>query len=129
MGLDFTHCNACWAYGGFNDFRRRLAIQIGINLNEMEGFRPFAVVHGKIIDIDRNWVGKPWKNIKDPIKYLLNHSDCDGHLTPLQCKKVAPRLRELVREWDDADYDKQMAWELIKGMQKAAKANQKLEFL
>jgi hypothetical protein len=70
----------------------------------------------------------PWKNVKDPIVPLLNHSDCDGHLTPTQCKKAAPRLRELVEDWPDDDYDKRSALELADGMEEAAKAKENLVF-
>ena len=37
-----------------------------------------------------------WDTIKDDLKYLLNHSDCDGHITPLRCKKIADRLSSLL---------------------------------
>jgi len=56
-------------------------------------------------------------------------SDCDGYLTPRQCRKIYPRLLELVKNWDDDDYDKQQAIELANGMKKAALKLQKLEFI
>jgi len=69
MGLNFSistrSSNAAWSYSGFGNFRRKLAEEIRIDLNAMEGFG------GKT----------KWDTVKDPIKYLLNHSDCDGHLT------------------------------------------------
>lgn len=112
MGLDFSHCDANWGYCGFARFRERLASEIGLNnYHEIrntndERFEPFK---------------------KDPIVYLLAHSDCDGHLTPTQCKKVAPRLRELVKDWDD-DHDKQHALLLAEGMEAAAKEKKNLVF-
>lgn len=36
MGLDFTHTDAHWSYGGFDRFRIRLAWAAGIKL----GHRP-----------------------------------------------------------------------------------------
>ena len=114
MGIDFTHCNAHWSYGGFHFFRRRLASEIGINIDEMAGF----LVNGN-----------PWDVIKDPIKDLLDHSDCDGYLTPRQCRKIYPRLLELVKNWSDDDYDKQKAIELANGMKKAAFKLRRLEFI
>jgi hypothetical protein len=86
---------------------------IGVNLNSMEGF-------GGIF---------PWDNFDDDIIPLLNHSDCDGELTPEECAKVAPRLKELVEAWGDYEYDKRTATELISGMEKCAAANEPLEFL
>ncbi|MCL1700756.1 hypothetical protein [Lysinibacillus sp. Bpr_S20] len=82
MGLDFSHGEAHWSYGGFNNFRRRLASKIGMNLDGMVGFG------GNI----------PFHIYQDNIIPLLNHSDCEDELTIEECKQVAPRLRELVSE-------------------------------
>ncbi len=117
MGLSFSHCRASWSYRGFNEFRERLARAIGMDLRAMEGF-----------DGD-----KPWPSAaKEPLIYLLNHSDCDGHLTPHQCKLVAPRLKAIIEAWPDGDYklqhDKRMGRELVKGMKSAAARKQNLEF-
>jgi len=117
MGLDFNHSDAHWSYSGFNDFRRHLAKDIGIDLDKMIGFNG-----------DRSWSG-----IKDPLCLLLNHSDCDGHLTPNQCKKIAPRLREVISKWEDSimsneGYDKKNALLLAKGMEWCGKNNVPLEF-
>ncbi len=100
MGLDFTISDAHWSYGGFMRFRMRLAQEIGINLNTMQGF-------GGTIS---------WEKIKDPIKYFLHHSDCDGSMSVKQCYETGKRLRELVKDWDKNDYDKQQALELAKDM-------------
>jgi hypothetical protein len=113
MGIDFSLCDAHWGYGGFHRFRGRLANEIGINLDEMAGF----LVNGD-----------PWDVIKDPIKDLLDHSDCDGYLTPRQCRKIYPRLLELIKDWSDDDYDKKQGNELANGMKKAAMKFKKLEF-
>ena len=37
-----------------------------------------------------------WDTIDDDLKFLLNHSDCDGHLSPRKCKKIAKRLTEII---------------------------------
>ncbi len=111
MGLDFSHCDVWWSYSGFGEFRRRLAKEIGMDLNEMEGF------DGDI----------PFSNFSDDIIPLLNHSDCDGELTVEECKKVAPRLKELIYPWED-DRDKRKALGLIEGMELAIERNEPLEF-
>ena len=113
MGLDFNHCDAHWAYGGFSRFRKRLAQSIGINLDDMQGYG------GNL----------SWDKIIDPIKDFLYHSDCDGELTPKQCQVVAPRLRELIAGWPDDDYDKKQAEELINGMEEAIISDEPLEFM
>lgn len=120
MGLDFSHREAHWSYGGFMSFRIRLASEIGIDLLQMDGFKQDG--NGGYIK------GLSWKNIKDPVKLLLNHSDCDGELTTEQCRLIAPRLRELVKGWPD-DYDKMMALELSLGMEEAALKGEPLVFL
>ncbi|MNS40516.1 hypothetical protein D3C72_728320 [compost metagenome] len=70
-----------------------------------------------------------WSAVKDDIVPLLNHSDCDGELTPDECRKVGPRLIELVSQWDDDDRDKINALLLYEGMKEAAERNESLEFL
>lgn len=112
MGLDFSHTDARWGYSGFNNFRRRLAKEIGMDLDAMEGFG------GDIL----------FSNFNDDILPLLDHSDCDGELTVNECKKVAPRLRELVSDWEEDDYDKQKAISLAEGMELAASQGETLEF-
>jgi hypothetical protein len=112
MGLDFSHTDARWSYSGFHYFRIRLAKEIGIDLESMAGF-----------DGKTEWPSAT----KDPIIWLLSHSDCDGHITPKRCAKIAPRLRELVSKWPD-EYDKQRALMLADGMESAAAANEKLIF-
>ncbi|MFJ7916106.1 MULTISPECIES: hypothetical protein [unclassified Lysinibacillus] len=110
MGLDFSHTDARWSYSGFGNFRKRLAEQIGMDLDNMEGFG------GNV----------PFHIYQDDIIPLLDHSDCDGELTPDECKQVAPRLRELVSGWED--YDKLNALKLADGMELAANRGESLEF-
>lgn len=112
MGLAFRQSNAQWSYSGFNAFRCRLAAEIGINLREMAGFGPPE---------------RPWHKITDGISPLLNHSDCEGELTPEECKRVAPRLRELVADWTDG-HDKQNALELADDMEATAEKGEALVF-
>lgn len=104
MGLNFNHSDARWSYEGFDRFRKRLATRIGINLYDMQGF---SSPTGKSLS---------WDDVFDPIKLLLNHSDCSGNLSPVECAVVAPRLRQLIEEWDD-DRDKKHALMLVEGME------------
>lgn len=112
MGLDFTHCNAHWSYSGFNTFRTKLAKEIGMDLASMEGFG------GKT----------PWTDFEDPILPLLDHSDCDGVLTPDECALVYLRLLELVENWDKDDWHRTEAIELAQGMKNAYEFNEDLVF-
>ena len=145
MGIDFSHCKAHWAYSGFMRFRKRIATEAGIALSCMSGFasgpsgKPFEALtifgesgeSGSVPGFDK-YVGRqeviPWENVKDDIKLLLDHSDCDGELTPEECAKVAPRLRELVSKWLDDDYDKINALRLAEGMEEALSKDVNFEF-
>lgn len=103
MGIDFRHDNRpdghhCpqWAYGGFNRFRTRLAASEGFILDEMQGFS-----NGNYFSDDYVPGTRSWDEITTALKPLLNHSDCDGELTPEECAQVAPRLREVAAGWPE----------------------------
>lgn len=67
------------SYGSFASLRRLVATSIGVNLDEMQGFKGC----------------RSWDTLKpDPLHLFLNHSDCQGFLSPVQCAEIAPRLRE-----------------------------------
>jgi hypothetical protein len=121
MGLDFSHGGASWAYGGFARFREALATHEGFNLREMDGFGPLGRT---------DWIGKPWDTITTDLRPLLEHSDCDGELTPAECRQVAPRLREVIDAlWpDEHDYDRRAGLALVHGMGLAAQADEPLQF-
>lgn len=113
MGLDFEGSKAHWSYGNFKRFRCRLALEIGIDLDQMAGFAEKD--------------GISWKDFTDPIIPLLNHSDCDGQLSPIECARIAPRLRQLIARWDDG-YDKRQAILLAEGMESCTEAGKPLFF-
>jgi hypothetical protein len=110
MGIDFSYGDAHWSYSGFDHFRQQLALLIGIDLDTMQG-------HGGKGD---------WGNVSDPIRDLLNHSDCGGELNPDQCLAIAPRLRELASRLES--YDAHHARLLAEAMLAAAHAGEPLKF-
>ncbi len=112
MGLDFSGSDAHWGYGSFHRFRCRLAQEIGIDLDHMEGF-------------DGNL---PWKNIIDPIVPFLNHSDCEGILTAKECSQIASRLRRLTENWEESDIDRRQALMLAVSMEECTSQNKDLVF-
>ena len=112
MGLDFNNSDARWSYSGFNRFRRRLAEHEGFNLDQMQGF------NGK----------RDWDEITTDLKPLLNHSDCDGELTPEECKQVGPRLYGIAMTWPEDDYDRRSALVLAEDMAKCVINDTSLEF-
>jgi hypothetical protein len=114
MGLDFSHTDAHWAYGGFHRFREALAKHEGFDLNAMAGF-----------DGSRSW-----GEIGTPLKPLLDHSDCDGDLLPEQCAQIAPRLREVVLAvWPDPhEHNHRAGLALADGLDLAAHRGERFEF-
>ena len=148
MGLWFSHGKASWGYTGFYFFRKKLAEEIGIVLDLTEGFqRNLDVMEKELKDSDSEWYSLypkqsniftrvsikkfplKWDNINDPIVFLINHSDCDGYIECSRLPSIASRLRELVSEWDDGDYDKKKALELADGMDLAFSKYEDLVFL
>jgi hypothetical protein len=111
----FTAKTASWSYSGFNRFRELVASKAGISLDSMVGFG------GQMA----------WEDLAgEALLPLLNHSDCDGELTPEECKTVAPRLRELAPQLKDRsyNYDECHALLLADMMDFAAKVGKPLIF-
>lgn len=111
MGVNFSYCMAHWTYSFFHDFRVKLANEVGIDLNQMEGFGGDHL----------------FSNYQDAIIPLLQHSDCQGELSAEECSRVAPRLREIVASWN-GDPDQPEAWLLAEGMERAAQLNKPFYF-
>lgn len=107
--VDYDGPHARWAHSGFMEFRRRLAKEIGVDLDEMEGFKKIGG-------------GRRWAEVLDPLVPLLDHSDCDGWLDYDACVKVAPRLREIVEPWP-RDYDRQQALALVAMMEEVVEGD------
>ena len=94
MGLDTTY--DCWngPYLSFNRYRYSLGHQIGINLDDYEGYNKEG--------------SKDLKSIKNELMPLFNHSDCDGRLTLKECKSIVKGLNDILENFNkeiEADYD------------------------
>ncbi len=118
MGVAFSHGTAQWSYSGFAHFRRRLARDIGLALDQMQGYA-------------ERW-GILWSTVDHPLVPLLYHSDCDGYLSPGECRAIAPALREIVQQWEEDPpglrLDKWNALELAAAMEDCAEKGEPLEF-
>jgi hypothetical protein len=82
MALKISHDCFESSYSTFNVFREDLGRQIGINLQDYAGWGFGG--------------GLPLSSIPHEIMPLLNHSDCDGELTPEECKQVAKGLQDIL---------------------------------
>ena len=92
MGLDTTH--NCWhgPYSSFNRFRKSLAEQIGINLDDYYGYGGDGT--------------KELESIEHDLMPLFNHSDCDGELTVEESKLIVSGLNNVLDNFnEDLDSD------------------------
>jgi len=118
MGLDTSH--NCWhvPYSSFNDFRNALAKQIDIDLNDYIGYGDKGT--------------KDLESITHDIMPLLNHSDCDGELSPDECRQIAKGLDDILtnfKETDKQPYNfKDDIIQFRNGCQNAAAKNETVDF-
>lgn len=117
MGLDFSHGDAHWTYGGFHRFRSNLIITLGYTtaLDEM---------------FDNNTIHELQH---EPIYPLINHSDCDGYLSVNEMKQIIPQLKFVLESWEHNDqilsYDIRQGRELLESMEAAIDADESIEFV
>ncbi len=118
MGLDTTH--NCWhgAYSSFNRFRYSLAIQVGINLDEYDGY-------------DKGGT-KNLNDIKHDLMPLFNHSDCDGYLSVEESKRIVNGLNSVLdtfNETIECDFDfKEKIMQFHDGCLDAISKNETVKF-
>jgi hypothetical protein len=131
MGLGFYvkdyDCKCSFSYSGFNEFRKKIARSIGIDLEEMQGFIKQHPDDPEFIKA--GW--RDWEDIKSPIKHLLNHSDCDGKISHSSCMLMSTILKSIVYNWeivDGYDYDKVKGFALVEAMEHCAHFKKDLEF-
>ena len=87
---------------GFYQFRKALAKEIGVDLDEMDGFG-VAFKGDQIVQIENL---KSWEQIPDPadpLVALLNHSDIDGELGVAESLFCGKRLVEIANAWPDSN--------------------------
>lgn len=118
MGLDTSHGAWSGPYSSFAEWRGAVAEAAGFPpLDDMRGFG------GSI----------PWSDprITDQgLVLLLNHSDCDGEISPSDCARIADSLERLLGEFrgEESEYYRDRTREFIEGCRAAARANQHLIF-
>ena len=113
MGLDTTHNAWHGPYSSFNRFREALMLAYnGTNLKDYSGY-------GGNLSIE---------NIEHKGLYeFFNHSDCDGDISPENCKLVADGLTEILPKLT-TEYDIMRCKEFIDGCLLAYINDEVLEF-
>lgn len=87
-GEDVDGLDACFSYGGFAQFRRRLALAEGFSLDEMVGFGG----------------DRPWTDVSTELEPLLNHPDDHSEdLSAADCVAVLPRLEAVLERWSQEE--------------------------
>lgn len=118
MGLDTSH--NCWhgSYSSFNRFRKSLASQIGIDLDEYIGYGEKGTKN--LMSIEHN------------IQPLLNHSDCDGKLTVRESRRIVLGLNDILENFNDkikCDFDlKHCIIQFRDGCLDAISKNEEIDF-
>jgi hypothetical protein len=113
MGLDTSHNAWHGPYSAFNRFRRNLMLSYNnTSLDDYEGYG------GNI----------PMNNIADKGLFIFfNHSDCDGDISPEDCKLVSESLLSLSPKVTD-NYYRDLLTDFANGCALAYNNNETLEF-
>lgn len=102
-------------YTAFGRFREEVAAVVGIDLSKMWGFgpendfeayrrlhpgvKPGAIASGAEVGAKEQWFAEEviqWEEVNTPLEPFLHHSDCEGELTPDECRLIADPLRDAV---------------------------------
>jgi hypothetical protein len=129
MGLSFHvdgyEFECRWSYTNFYEFRKKLAYSIGIELEEMQGFRKKHPIDEGYIKIGY----KSWDSIKSPLKHFLNHCDSSGKIDSKKCIVIASILKIILVLWeDDGGIHKTNGFSLVAAMEHCAEFNKDLIF-
>lgn len=117
MGLDTSHDAWHGSYSSFNEWRRIIARAAGFpELSEIVGFGGST-----------SWDAAPGDRRLVP---LLNHSDCDGEISPKDCVGIADALEELFPKLVNLpnDWAITAARNFITGARAAAASDEPLDF-
>lgn len=76
------------SYGGFNRLRHLIAETVNLSLGTMTGYGG-----------DTEWPKSNDSSTLNRLVPFLNHSDCDGELSPEQCKLIWPALDHAIANW------------------------------
>lgn len=122
--LTYSICPS-WSYSGFMRFRDRLLYGFGMNVHQLYESHSIKLNAAQPLD-------GPWSKVPQGLYPLINHSDCDGDLSPENCELVADAMEPIVRAWNagetDEGYDRMMGLRMVSLMRIASQYSKRLEF-
>lgn len=126
MGLDVSH--DCWhgGYISFTTWRCQLGLVAGVAAKKL----PMQAGGPPLID----YVDTASMQEDDPLRMLLEHSDCDGQIFPEEAIPLADRLEALLPMLPDGDGGGHIGnWKsktqmFVDGLRRAAAAGEVVEF-
>jgi hypothetical protein len=104
MGVQCHPTDIAFTNSGFQDFREQLANGIGLSYEDE---------------------GDTWES-DDPITFFLSADDCGGELSPKLLKAIAPRMRDIVSEWEDGTPFKERGLMLAEAMELLAEMGESM---
>lgn len=118
MGLDTTHGCFNGPYSTFNRFRYSLAAQIGIDLDDYDGYGGNGA--------------KDLASIEHDLMPLFNHSDCDGELSVDESKRLISGFNQVLESFNpdlkhDSSFIDRIKW-FRDGCILAVQNNEVIEF-
>lgn len=117
MGVTISHGAWNGSCSAFNQMRRWVASQVGINLNEYAGYWDSTGT-------------KDLNTLDHDLQPLLNHSDCDGILTPAECRRIIKGIKEALSNASDKScVEYGWASHFLAGCVRAVNAEEEMTFL
>lgn len=143
MGLNVSHDAWTGAYGAFGRWRQHLAEVAGYAVAKVQwlpadawdGPRDTVLIDwGHITKANRQGEWTEAERPKDPLIYLIAHSDCDGVIHPVEAALLADRLQELLPLLDESKSGghiqsmRQKTGQFIAGLRDAVSRDETVEF-
>ena len=118
MGLDCSHGAFNGPYSRFNRFRQYVARAVDAS---------YPPHNDKNLDDTYIYFADDFNKAEHPgLIAFLEHSDCDGEMSPKVCKQVADELEALLPKI--VEEGKSMTQQFIKGCREAAESRETLTF-
>jgi hypothetical protein len=116
-----------WSYSGFHAFRERLGHQADLLAPDVSIDHWYDRTGSFAYAAGDSWARRSYPSqFNEPLVLLL--ADCEGDLSPDQCRRLAPRLRELMKDWPADDYDRIHGERLAAACEECARDHLVLEF-